>query len=284
MAALEAAGGAGCARFVGGCVRNAPDRPAGRRHRHRHHPDAGRGDRGADGRRAEGRSHRRRARHRHRRRQRQAVRDHHPAPRRRDRRPPRGGGLHHRLGRGRRSGATSASTPSTPTPTAGSTIPPASGLADARAGRIVFVGDAETRIREDALRILRFFRFHAWYGRGEPDAGGPGRLRRAARPDRRPLGRAGLQGAAEAAGGRGSARRRVRLMAADRRAGAWCCPRRRGWRGSSGWSSIETEMLFTEDAAAAPGRAAAGRSGRRPRPSPSACASPTPSATGWSRR
>jgi poly(A) polymerase len=47
--------------------------------------------------------------------------------------------------------------------------PTAGGLADARAGRIVFVGDAETRIREDGLRILRFFRFQAWYGRGEPD-------------------------------------------------------------------------------------------------------------------
>ena len=40
------------------------------------------------------------------------------------------------------------------------------------AGRIVFVGEAETRIREDYLRILRFFRFYAWYGRGEPDAVG----------------------------------------------------------------------------------------------------------------
>lgn len=43
-------------------------------------------------------------------------------------------------------------------------------LEDARRGRIVFVGNAETRIREDYLRVLRFFRFHAWYGRGEPDA------------------------------------------------------------------------------------------------------------------
>ena len=43
------------------------------------------------------------------------------------------------------------------------------GLEDARAGRIVFVGDARTRIREDYLRILRFFRFLAWYGRGAPD-------------------------------------------------------------------------------------------------------------------
>jgi poly(A) polymerase len=43
------------------------------------------------------------------------------------------------------------------------------GVADAHAGRAVFVGDAQTRIREDYLRILRLFRFHAWYGRGEPD-------------------------------------------------------------------------------------------------------------------
>lgn len=48
--------------------------------------------------------------------------------------------------------------------------PTGQGVADARAGRIVFVGDAMTRIREDYLRILRFFRFQAWYGRGEPDA------------------------------------------------------------------------------------------------------------------
>jgi len=47
--------------------------------------------------------------------------------------------------------------------------PTGEGLADARAGRIVFVGDADRRIREDALRILRFFRFLAWYGKGEPD-------------------------------------------------------------------------------------------------------------------
>lgn len=50
--------------------------------------------------------------------------------------------------------------------------PTGGGLEDARAGRIVFVGDAETRIREDYLRILRFFRFYAWYGKGEADAEG----------------------------------------------------------------------------------------------------------------
>ena len=43
------------------------------------------------------------------------------------------------------------------------------GLADLTARRVRFVGDATTRIREDYLRILRLFRFHAWYGRGELD-------------------------------------------------------------------------------------------------------------------
>lgn len=43
------------------------------------------------------------------------------------------------------------------------------GAGDARAGRVRFVGDPERRIREDVLRILRFFRFLAHYGRGEPD-------------------------------------------------------------------------------------------------------------------
>ncbi|QYF88250.1 CCA tRNA nucleotidyltransferase [Brevundimonas sp. PAMC22021] len=50
--------------------------------------------------------------------------------------------------------------------------PTGGGLSDAAAGRIVFVGEPEARIREDYLRILRFFRFFAWYGRGEPDADG----------------------------------------------------------------------------------------------------------------
>jgi poly(A) polymerase len=48
--------------------------------------------------------------------------------------------------------------------------PSGHGVADAHAGRIVFVGDPEQRLREDHLRSLRFFRFLAWYGRGEPDA------------------------------------------------------------------------------------------------------------------
>jgi poly(A) polymerase/tRNA nucleotidyltransferase (CCA-adding enzyme) len=44
------------------------------------------------------------------------------------------------------------------------------GITDVRAGRVRFVGDAATRIAEDYLRVLRFFRFHARYGRGDPDA------------------------------------------------------------------------------------------------------------------
>ena len=43
------------------------------------------------------------------------------------------------------------------------------GIADLHAGRVKFVGDPNARIREDFLRILRFFRFHAWYGKGAPD-------------------------------------------------------------------------------------------------------------------
>ena len=43
------------------------------------------------------------------------------------------------------------------------------GQEDLEAGRVRFVGDPAKRIDEDHLRLLRFFRFHAWYGKGEPD-------------------------------------------------------------------------------------------------------------------
>jgi len=43
------------------------------------------------------------------------------------------------------------------------------GVADLQAGQVRFVGDPAARIAEDYLRILRFFRFHARYGRGDPD-------------------------------------------------------------------------------------------------------------------
>jgi poly(A) polymerase len=41
------------------------------------------------------------------------------------------------------------------------------GVEDLIAGRVRFVGDPAERIAEDYLRVLRLFRFHAWYGRGE---------------------------------------------------------------------------------------------------------------------
>ena len=51
------------------------------------------------------------------------------------------------------------------------------GIADLRAGVIRFVGDAATRINEDYLRILRFFRFFARYGAGSPDAAAAAAIR-----------------------------------------------------------------------------------------------------------
>jgi poly(A) polymerase len=47
-----------------------------------------------------------------------------------------------------------------------------SGLADLAARRVRFIGDPAQRIAEDYLRILRFFRFYAWYGAGAPDPDG----------------------------------------------------------------------------------------------------------------
>lgn len=46
----------------------------------------------------------------------------------------------------------------------GEVIDPLGGLPDLEARRVRFIGDAGARIREDYLRILRYFRFHAWYG------------------------------------------------------------------------------------------------------------------------
>ena len=49
---------------------------------------------------------------------------------------------------------------------------PVGGLGDLEARRVRFIGDAKTRIKEDFLRILRFFRFHASYATGSLDADG----------------------------------------------------------------------------------------------------------------
>jgi poly(A) polymerase len=46
------------------------------------------------------------------------------------------------------------------------------GRADLLAGRVRFIGDPDRRIAEDRLRVLRFFRFHAWYGKPPFDAAG----------------------------------------------------------------------------------------------------------------
>ncbi len=47
---------------------------------------------------------------------------------------------------------------------AGYVVDPLGGLPDLEARHVRFIGDAGARIREDYLRILRFFRFTAWYG------------------------------------------------------------------------------------------------------------------------
>lgn len=61
----------------------------------------------------------------------------------------------------------------------GTVLDPVGGLPDLAARRLRFVGDPDRRIAEDYLRILRFFRFHACYGR--PDAADPQALAACAR-------------------------------------------------------------------------------------------------------
>ncbi|MFO8128109.1 CCA tRNA nucleotidyltransferase [Yoonia sp.] len=56
----------------------------------------------------------------------------------------------------------------------GQVLDPLGGLPDLQARRVRFIEDADRRIKEDCLRILRFFRFYAWYGdiNEGPDADG----------------------------------------------------------------------------------------------------------------
>ncbi|HEY5829800.1 MAG TPA: CCA tRNA nucleotidyltransferase [Hyphomicrobiaceae bacterium] len=56
----------------------------------------------------------------------------------------------------------------------GEVFDPLEGYADLAQRRVRFIGDARARIREDYLRILRFFRFTAEYGEGPPDTDGLG--------------------------------------------------------------------------------------------------------------
>ncbi|MEM7192501.1 MAG: CCA tRNA nucleotidyltransferase, partial [Pseudomonadota bacterium] len=51
----------------------------------------------------------------------------------------------------------------------GTVFDPLGGYGDLMAGRVRFIGDAAMRIKEDYLRILRFFRFNASYGKGAFD-------------------------------------------------------------------------------------------------------------------
>ena len=49
----------------------------------------------------------------------------------------------------------------------GQVIDPLGGLPDLMARHVRFIGDATARLREDYLRSLRYFRFHAWYGNAD---------------------------------------------------------------------------------------------------------------------
>ncbi len=55
-------------------------------------------------------------------------------------------------------------------PVSGETFDYFGGLADLGERRVRFIGEPLERIAEDHLRILRFFRFHARFGAGAPDA------------------------------------------------------------------------------------------------------------------
>ncbi len=67
------------------------------------------------------------------------------------------------------------------------------GLDDLRAGILRFVGDAATRVAEDYLRILRFFRFYARYGAGAPDSDAIAAIRGGIGGTCATVGRAGLE-------------------------------------------------------------------------------------------
>ncbi|MGH6988843.1 MAG: CCA tRNA nucleotidyltransferase [Stellaceae bacterium] len=67
----------------------------------------------------------------------------------------------------------------------GNLYDPVGGRADLKAGRVRFVGDAAARIAEDVLRLLRFYRFSAHYGRGKPDAAARAACRKLATKVRR---------------------------------------------------------------------------------------------------
>ncbi len=88
----------------------------------------------------------------------------------------------------------------------GTVFDPVNGYSDILAGRVRFIGDADQRIAEDRLRILRFFRFHAQLASGAPDATGLAASIRGRNGDSRALRRTHRPGDAEARGRTGRAR------------------------------------------------------------------------------
>jgi poly(A) polymerase len=60
----------------------------------------------------------------------------------------------------------------------GTLFDPFDGRADLAVGRVRFIGDADRRIEEDRLRVLRFFRFYAWFGHPPIDGEGFAACRR----------------------------------------------------------------------------------------------------------
>lgn len=62
----------------------------------------------------------------------------------------------------------------------GNVYDPVHGMEDVKRGRVRFVGDAAQRIDEDVLRLLRYFRFFAWFDRMPADAGALAACRAAA--------------------------------------------------------------------------------------------------------
>ncbi|MEC8181260.1 MAG: CCA tRNA nucleotidyltransferase, partial [Pseudomonadota bacterium] len=62
----------------------------------------------------------------------------------------------------------------------GALFDPVGGRADAEAGRVRFIGAPATRLAEDILRLLRFYRLHAAFGAGPPDPAGRAACRAAA--------------------------------------------------------------------------------------------------------
>ena len=120
-------------------------------------------------------------------------------------------------------------------------------MADLAARRVRFIGEARQRIREDYLRILRFFRLTAEYGEGPPDAEGLA----ACVAEREGLARLSAERVRQ---------EMLRLLAAPRGAGAGpchaglraarrtCCPPRRGRGCSRRLAAIEAALGLAGDA------------------------------------